>query len=81
MQMATSEDELHTVGYHLNLTARIYEMNISITNTKTMAMCGNHIQRMNIVTNNRPIEQETDFKYLKYLITDYKNDLEDMLQP
>jgi hypothetical protein len=52
MQMVTSEDELQTVGYHLNLTARIYKMNISSTNTKTMAMCGNHIQRVNIVTNN-----------------------------
>jgi hypothetical protein len=46
-----------------------------------MAMCGNHIQRVNSVTNNRPIEQVRDFKYLGYLITAYKSDLEDMLQP
>jgi hypothetical protein len=46
-----------------------------------MAMCGNHIQKVNIVTNNRPIEQITDFKYLGYIVTDYKSDSEDMLQP
>lgn len=79
--MATSEDELQNVGYHLNLIGRIYKMNISSTNTKTMAMCGNHRQRVNIVIYNRPTEQVTDFKYLGYLITDYKSDLEDMLQP
>jgi hypothetical protein len=53
--MATSEDELHTMAYHLNLIARKYEMNIS-TKTKSNAMCGNHIQRVKIVINDSPIE-------------------------
>jgi hypothetical protein len=43
--METSEDELQTMEYHLNLTARKYKMNISSIKTKSMAMCGNHIQR------------------------------------
>jgi hypothetical protein len=32
--MATSEDELQTVAYHLNLIARKYKMTISSTKTK-----------------------------------------------
>jgi hypothetical protein len=32
--MATSEDELQTVAYHLNLIARKYKMNISNIKTK-----------------------------------------------
>jgi hypothetical protein len=38
--MATSEDELQTMAYHLNLTAGKYKMNISSTKTKSMAMLG-----------------------------------------
>jgi len=45
-----------------------------------MAMCGNHIQRVNIVINDNIIEQATDFKYLGYRISEYKSDLEDKLQ-
>jgi hypothetical protein len=45
-----------------------------------MAMCGNHIQRVKIVTNNNPIEQVSEFKYLGYLISDYRSDLEDKIQ-
>src|SRR5215469_12498488 len=41
--MATSEDELQIMAYHLNLIARKYKMTISSTKTKSMAMCGNHI--------------------------------------
>ena len=39
--------------------------------TKTMAMWGNHIQRIKIVINDNIIEQVTDFKYLGYCI--YQN--------
>ena len=49
--MATSENDLQTVAYHLNLTARKYKMTISSTKTKAMAMWGNHIQRVKIVIN------------------------------
>ena len=41
--MATSEDGLQTMAYHLNLIARKYKMTISSTKTKSMAMWGNHI--------------------------------------
>jgi hypothetical protein len=41
--MATSEEELQIMAYHLNLISRKYKMTISSTKTKTMAMCGNHI--------------------------------------
>jgi hypothetical protein len=46
--MATSEDELQTMAHHLNLIARKCKMIISSTKTKSMAMCGNHIQRVKI---------------------------------
>ena len=36
--MATSEDDLQTMAYHLNLIARKYKMTISGTKTKSMAM-------------------------------------------
>ena len=77
--MATSEDELQTMTYHLNLTARKYKLTIFSTKTKSMAMCGNHTQRVKIVINDI-IEQVTDFKYLGYHISEYKSDLEDKLQ-
>jgi hypothetical protein len=38
--MATSEDDLQTMAYHLNLIARKYKMTISGTKTKSMAMWG-----------------------------------------
>ena len=75
--MATSEDELQTMTYHLNLVARKYKMTISNTKTKSMAMCGDHIQRVKIVINDNIIEEVTDFKYLVYCISEYKSDLED----
>ena len=60
--MATSEDDLQTMPYNLNLTARKYKMTISSTKTKAMAMWGNHIQRVKIVINDNIIEQVTEFK-------------------
>jgi hypothetical protein len=78
--MATSEDELQTMAYHLNLIARKYKMNIPNIKTKSMAMCGNHIQGVEIVINDNPIEQVSEFKYLGYLISDYKSDLQDRIQ-
>jgi len=68
--MATSEDELQTMVKHLNLTTRKYKMTISSTKTKSMVMCGNHIQRVHIVINHNIIEQVTDFKYLVYRISE-----------
>ena len=55
-------------------------MTISSTKTKSMAMWGNHIQRVKIVINDNIIEQVTDFKYLGYRISEYKSDLEDKLR-
>jgi len=43
-------------------------------------MWGNHIQRVKIVISHNIVEQVTDFKYLGYLILEYKSDLEDKLQ-
>jgi hypothetical protein len=81
MQMATSRDQLQTVGYHINLTAKIFKTNISSTKTKTTAVCSIHIQTVNIVTNYSPVEQISDFKYLLYVTLDYTSDLEDNVQP
>ena len=78
--MATSEDELQTVAYHLNIIARKYKMTISSIKTQSIAMCGNHIQRVKIVINDNIIERVTDFKYLGYRISEYISDLEDKLQ-
>jgi thiamine monophosphate synthase len=55
-------------------------MVISNTKTKSMAMCGNQIQRVKIVINDKIIEQVTEFKYLGYCISEYRSDLEDKLQ-
>jgi hypothetical protein len=60
--MATSEDELQTMSYHLKLVARKHKMTISSTKTTSMAMCGNHIQRVKIVISYNIIEQVTEFK-------------------
>jgi hypothetical protein len=62
--MATSEDDLQKMAYHLNLIARKYNMIISSTKTKSMAMCGNQLQRVKVVINDKIIEQVTEFKYL-----------------
>jgi len=62
--IVTSEDELQTMAYNLNLIARKYKMTISNTKTKSMAMWGNLIQRVKIKINDNIIEQVTDFKYL-----------------
>ena len=56
ISMATSEDDLQTMAYHLNLIARKYKMTISRTKTKLIAMWGNHIQRVKIVINDNIIE-------------------------
>jgi len=66
--------------HHLKLIARKYKMTISSTKTKSMAMWGNHIQRVKIVINDNIIEQVKDFKYLGYRISEYGSDLEDKLQ-
>jgi len=78
--MATSEDELQTMAHQLNLIAIKYKMTISSTKTKSMAVCGNCVQRVKIVINVNIIEQVTDFKYLGYRISEYSSDLEDKLQ-
>ena len=43
--------------------------------SKSMAMWGNHIQRVKIVINENIIEQGTYFKYLGYCMSEYKRDL------
>jgi len=68
--MATSEDDLKTLAYHLNLTERKYKMTISSTKTKAMATWGKNIQRVKIEINDSIIEQVTDFKYLGYCISE-----------
>ena len=55
-------------------------MTISSTKTKSMAMWGNHIQRVKTVINDNIIEKVTDFKYLGYCISEFKSDVEDKLQ-
>jgi len=78
--IATSEDELQAMAYHLNLIARKHKMTISSTKTKSMEMWGNHIQRVKIVINDNIIEQVSDFKLLGYRTSGYKSDFEDKLQ-
>ena len=60
--MAASEDDLQTMAHHLNLIARKNKMTISSTKTKSMAMWGNSIQRVQIVINDNIIEKVADFK-------------------
>ena len=58
--MATPEADLQKMAYSLIFTARKHKMTISSTETKGMAMWGNHIQRVRIVINDSIIEQVTD---------------------
>jgi len=74
------QDDLQTIAHHLNLIARKYKITLSNTKTKSMAMWGNHIQRVNIVIKDNITEQVTDFKYLGYRISEYGSGLEDKLQ-
>jgi len=53
--MAISEGDLQKMAHHLNLIARKYKMTIPITKTKSVAMWGNHIQRVKIVINDNII--------------------------
>jgi hypothetical protein len=69
--MATSEGELQKMTYHLNIIKRKYQRTISSTKTKSVAMCGNRIQRVKIMINDNLIEQVTDFK--NTLVTVYRN--------
>jgi hypothetical protein len=62
--MATLEDELQTMAYHLNIMTCKYKITISTTKTKPLEMCGNNIQRVKCVINNNIIEQITGFQYL-----------------
>ena len=48
------------MAHHLNFIVRKYKIAISSTKTKSMAMWGNHIQRVKIVINDNIIEQVTD---------------------
>jgi len=48
----------------LNVVARKHKMAVSSTKTKSIAMWGNHIKRVEIVINDNIIEKVTDFKYL-----------------
>jgi len=79
--MATSQDDLQTMAHHLSLISRKYKMTISSTKTKSMAIWGNHIQRVKIVIKGNIIKQVTDFKYLGYRMSQHKSDSKDKLQP
>jgi len=57
------------MAYHLNLIARKYKITTSSTKTKSMAMWGNHIQRLKTAINDNIIEQVTEFKYLAYRVS------------
>ena len=78
--ISTSEYELQTMVYHLNLIAKKHKMTISSAKVKSMVMWGNHIQSVKIEINDNIIEQVTYFKYLGYRRSEYKSDLEDKLQ-
>jgi hypothetical protein len=55
--MATSENELQIMADHLNLIARMYKMKISNSKIKSMAMCGNHIQRVKLSSTIIPLNR------------------------
>jgi hypothetical protein len=74
--MATSENELLRMAYHLNvIEKKIQNYHIQYKN-KSMVVWGNHIQKVKIVINDNIIEQGARFKYLGYRISEYKRDLE-----
>jgi len=72
-----SEKFLHITHFTSQNLENYKLMTISSTKTKSIAMWGNHIQKVKIVINNNIIEQVTNFKYLGYCISEFKSDVED----
>ena len=67
-------------GLYFSACFGILFVSILLQKAKSMAMWGNHVQRVNIVINDNIIEEVTDFKYLGEPLSVYKSDLEDKLR-
>jgi hypothetical protein len=59
--LTKTEDELQTAANTVNKFVRKYNMNMSTTKTKSMAICGKNIQRAKIVIDDTIIAEVTDF--------------------
>jgi hypothetical protein len=68
------------MAHRLHFIAGKYKLILTHIKTKSMAVCGNHIQRVKIVINNNAIEEVSECKYLGYLISDSKSDFENKIQ-
>jgi hypothetical protein len=55
-------------------------MKISSSKTRTMALCGKNIQRVEIETEGKIIEQVSNFNYLGHLISNEEKDINIKLQ-
>jgi hypothetical protein len=64
---ATCSDNIASLDLITGILSYDGYRSVCSTKTKSMAMCGNHIQGAKIVINDNLIEQVTDFKYLGYL--------------
>jgi hypothetical protein len=62
--MATSEDELQKNGITIETYSKKIQNDYIQHTKKSMAVCGNNIQRVKIVIDDKIIEQVTEFKYL-----------------
>ena len=71
--LAKSEDDLQRPGHKLQTILTKYNVNISETKTKAMAMNGKIIPRVKIVINNKLIEQVTEFICLSSHLSQYIN--------
>jgi hypothetical protein len=66
---AKSEDGLQTVANHLNITAKIHNMKISITKTKATRICENNIHGVKTELDGKITERVSEFKYLGNIIS------------
>jgi sugar-specific transcriptional regulator TrmB len=72
--IAKSEDELQMAANELNEIANKYNMKISSSKTTT-GLCGKNIQTVKRETEDKIIEQVSNFNYLGHLISNEENAL------
>jgi hypothetical protein len=67
-------------AHRLNSIAKKYNLKISTSETKSIGMCGNEIQSLNMMIKGKIIEQVTEFVYLGNKISPYKKNMKYKLQ-
>jgi hypothetical protein len=70
-----SEEELQMAAHQLYNVAKKYNLKISTSKTKYVAMCSNVSQRLKMVIEGKVTEQVTELKFLGNKVSKYKKDM------